>query len=250
MKISDSHLRNKLQNYVKSDKFQKEFKQSNQPVKNEWLWTLANIENEISKLKATVAKSVIKLTRRDFSGVSYFEGITPNNMITHEITNIKYFPGDQRYILSCQVKLRFDPELIKRKSFEPGKSVYNIIGLLTNGWDFRKKTISPLYGAGVRKWARYHGKLKGTWRGKKNVPNLSYRPSNPILFKTIDRYNSQKVNSYQSIAAYLDSKYTAASGITRNEFISVWRTAGGYEEWFDDITRGIGVIRFGTRSKR
>lgn len=250
MKISDSHLRQKLQKYVKSDKFQKELKQNRQPVKDEWLWTLENIEAEISKLKVMIAKSVVNLTKRDYSGVSYFEGVTPDNMITHEITNIKYFPGDQRYILSCQVKLRFEPELIKRKSFETNKSVYNIIGLLTNGWDFRKNAISSLYGAGVRKWGRYHGKLRGTWRGKKNVPNLSYRPSNPILFKTIDRYNSQKASTNQSIAAYLDSKYTTTSGITRNEFISVWRTVNGYEEWFDDITRRIGVIRFGTRSKR
>lgn len=212
MQISDSLLRTKVRNYLQSNKFQNQIKQTVQYKKDlSMMWTDAELEQEISDLKREVKTAAVEITSRGTTGNSALSAVSPNNLLLHTITNVKRYASDPKYIQSCRVIVYFRPALLYRPSLYPRrfpKGVSNIVALRTNGWDYRRNQFSQ-----VDTRSRYHGGIFGTWHGKFPVYARSFSYPRSDMFDAVSRHNSRMLRQEKPIHAQLSAKYMSVYGI-------------------------------------
>lgn len=250
MKLNSSILRGKMKTYLQSDKFQKQYAEQVIPQKVKWYWDINDVENIVKKLKREIWLAAEILVTREYSGSSRLAGASPDALLTHHITNIQYEKPGGKWIVSCRVELFFNPDFVRSSSLYPERypdGVDNLVRLLTNGWDFRRRqdrapsSISNLYRS------RMHGDWHlGSPKSSNIIPNVyavSYRRGSSILFSYIDAFN-REINSdsgdARGVFATLSESYAGAYGIGGVPF--------GHHTMINAMKiDGIGTIRFGLK---
>lgn len=221
MNINSINVANKVRKYVRSDRFQNSFgsrgisigapNSSKYSAENlGWdiyeIWAWANAF--VKFVGTRIAKEDIFDKNSDAYYSQTFKNVDPFQLITYKknVTNVKMNACNR--IASCVVRFNFNPELVRRPSLDPQKypnGVDNIIRLLSNGWDGRRKPYIT------------HFNVKGMWHGKMTRA-WAYRRADNFLRTIINEWNnggnldgvSTKNHIKQGMIAVLDSSYAAA----------------------------------------
>lgn len=243
MQISDSLLRKKLENYVKSDKFQDKLAKDPALVKRiTGSWEMPEIEVEIHRLKQMMLDAAIDLTRRQngtstsnlFGANSRLGGASPDGILSHNITHIQRWSKDPKIIQYCRVELFFNPDFVHANSLYPNgypNGVDNLLRLLTNGWDYRRAQFDQ-----IDERNTYHGGVFGTWHNIHPVYAISYRRPSSDLFHAIKKFNDYQTKEHGDVYAQLDSSYANVYGVYAPQ---------GWT--FETMPTGIGTIRVGIK---
>lgn len=216
MQINNINLKNKISQYARSTAFQRKITRSgvsigapgarNYSAENlgwdiyeVWSWA-----NAFVKFVGTRISQVDRLDRNSDSYFSQrFKGVDPFQLLSYEVTNEKNNACGR--MESCVVKFKFNPELVRRPSLYPRKypkGVDNIIRLLSNGWDGRKKPYVT------------HFNVRGMWHGRMTRA-LAYREGDNFLRDIITAWNnggtydgvSVPNHTKSGILAVLDNSY-------------------------------------------
>ena len=238
MNINSINVANKVRKYVRSDRFQNSFgsrgisigapNSSKYSAENlGWdiyeIWAWANAF--VKFVGTRIAKEDIFDKNSDAYYSQTFKNVDPFQLITYKknVTNVKMNACDR--IASCVVRFNFNPELVKRPSLDPQKypnGVDNIIRLLSNGWDGRRKPYIT------------HFNVKGMWHGKMTRA-LAYREGDNFLRDIITAWNNG--GSYDGVSipnhiksgilAVLDNSYAQVG--TNNLGTSISNIRFGYK---------------------
>ena len=246
MKLNNSTLRGKIKTYLQSDSFQKKYAEQVKLSPYKWYWDDSDVEDVVNRLKKQIWLASEILTTRQESGASSLAHKDYRELLSHRITDVKRDPTNPKFFISCKVEVFFNPLWVHVASLYPDpvhgypNGVDNIIRLLTNGWDYRRRQDKdPLFYSNL-----YRSRMHGDWRlGSfdsnniiENVYAVSYRRGSSILFDYISNFNHEEDGVY----ATLSESYVGAYGIGGKGF-------GNHSVINSVYITGIGIIKFGTK---